>query len=96
MCGILAFIEPTVSMGHGFALEDNNGAIKLADNPMRPARSKQVATSYHHTVTMYCVENEVKLRHVSSDQQHTELPTNHLSEVHFRTMENTRWGLGSA
>ena len=90
--GVIAFIQPNVPEEPILVFEDNEGAIKLAENPMSSARSKHLDTRYHH-IRMQCAENVVKLRHVSSDRQHADILTKPLAAGPFSYHRNALMGI---
>lgn len=74
---------------------DNEGAIKLAEDPVGLERSKHL-DSKDHRIRIQLAKNAVKLRHVSNDQRHADIITNLLAAGAFSCLRNTLMGSESS
>ena len=65
-------------------LEDNEGAIVLAENPLSSCRSKHIDVR-HHFLRNLTEEGVIEITHVPSEEQHADILTKALPrgfEVH--------------
>ena len=68
-------------------LEDNEGAIALAENPISSSNSKHIDVRHHFLREL--VENEkITVEHVSSEDQHADILTKALPSVAFIAHRN--------
>lgn len=75
--GRLGFMRPSSADQKVILFEDNEGAVYLANNPLRSLRSKHIDVRY------YLVRNEVKeacvdVKHVRNEYQRAEILTGSL------------------
>ena len=71
MNGILLFLRPTVKPRKIDVLEDNEGAIALAENPLSSSRSKLIDVR-HHFLGNLTKEGVIETTHVPSEKQHAD------------------------
>ena len=67
--GILQFLRPSVESRKIEVLEDNEGAIALAENPLSSCRSKHIDVRQHFLRNL-TEEGVIEITHVSSEEQH--------------------------
>ena len=83
--GILQVLRPSVESRKIEVLEDNEGAIALAENPLSSCRSKHIDVR-HHILWNLTEEGVIEITHVTSEEQHAEILTKALPrdliEVH--------------
>ena len=88
---ILDFIEPRREVRPVTIFEDNDGAIKLADNPICTNRTKHIDVRYHF-VREKVANQTVKVVHVESEKQAADGLTKNLPEAalvrHRKTLLN--------
>ena len=82
--GILQFLRPSVESRKIEVLEDNEGAIALAENPLSSCRSKHIDVRHHFLRNL--TEGVIEITHVPSEEQHADILTKALPrdlfEVH--------------
>ena len=85
MNGMLQFLRPSVEPRKIEVLEDNEGAIALAENPLSSCRSKHIDVR-HHFLRNLTEEGVIEITHVPSEEQHADILTKALPrdlfEVH--------------
>ena len=69
--GMLQFLRASRNPRKIDVLEDNEGAIALADNPLSSSRSKHIDVS-HHFLRKFAEERMIEVTHVPSEKQHAE------------------------
>jgi len=83
--GMLQFLRPSTKPRKIDVLEDNEGAIALAENPMSSCRSKHIDVR-HHFLRNLTEEGVIEVTHVPSKEQHADILTKALPrdlfEVH--------------
>ena len=83
--GMLQFLRPSAKPRKIDVLEDNEGAIALAENPMSSCRSKHIDVR-HHFLRNLTEEGVIEVTHVPSKEQHADILTKALPrdlfEVH--------------
>ena len=83
MQSVRSFIEPCtkreVILGH----EDNEGAIRLANNPLSSGRSRHIDVR-HHFLRDLVREKVIKIEHVETKLQHADVLTKPLEVKTFR------------
>ncbi|CAB1120053.1 unnamed protein product [Ectocarpus sp. CCAP 1310/34] len=83
--GMLQFLRPSVKPRKIDVLEDNEGAIALAENPLSSSRSKHIDVR-HHFLRNLTEEGVIEVTHVPSKEQHADILTKALPrdlfEVH--------------
>ena len=67
--GMLQFLRPSVEPRKIEVLEDNEGAIALAENPLSSCRSKHIDVRQHFLRNL-TEEGVIEITHVSSEEQH--------------------------
>ena len=72
--------------------EDNQGAIKLADNPVNHLKMKHIAVHYH-AIREHIANGEIRLEYLSTDRMVTDGLTKATNRV---TQERLVDGLGLA
>ena len=83
--GMLQFLRPSRKPRKIDVVEDNEGAIALAENPLSSSRSKHIDVR-HHFLRNLTEEGVIEVTHVPTEKQHANiltkgLPTD-LYEVH--------------
>ena len=85
--GVLEFLSPGKKLRGIRVLEDNEGAIALAENPISSSNSKHIDVRHHFLSEL--VENEkITVEHVSSEDQHADILTKALPSVAFIAHRN--------
>ena len=85
--GVLEFLSPGKKLRGIRVLEDNEGAIALAENPISSSNSKHIDVRHHFLREL--VENEkITVEHVSSEDQHADSLTKALPSVAFIAHRN--------
>ena len=83
--GMLQFLSPSRKPRKIDVLEDNEGAIALAENPLSSSRSKHIDVR-HHIFSNLTEEGVIEVTHTSSENQHADILTKallrDLFEVH--------------
>ena len=72
--GMLQFLRPSRKPGEIDALEDNEGAIALPENPLSSRRSKHIDVR-HHFLGNLTEEGVIEVTHVPSEKQHAHILT---------------------
>ena len=80
--GVLEFLIPYTAFRPVKIYEDNQGAIHLADNPMRSTRTKHIDVR-HYFVRKLVSDGEIKVIHVTSEEQHADVMTKALRHEEF-------------
>ena len=70
--GMLQFLRPSRKPRKTDVLEDNEGAIVLADNPLSSSRSKHIDVR-HHFLRNLTEEGVIEVTHVPSEKQHADI-----------------------
>ena len=92
MNGMLQFLRPSVEPCKIDVLEDNEGAIALAENPLSSSRSKHIDVR-HHFLRNLTEEGVIKITHVPSEKQHADILTKALPRSIFEVHRD--FALGS-
>ena len=83
--GMLQFLRPSRKPGKIDVLEDNEGAIGLAENPLSSSRSNHTNVR-HHVLRNLTEEGVIEVTHVPSEKEHADILTKALPrdlfEVH--------------
>ncbi|CAB1115195.1 unnamed protein product [Ectocarpus sp. CCAP 1310/34] len=90
--GMLQFLRPSEKSREIKVLEDNEGAIALADNPLSSGRRKHIDVR-HHFLRSLTEEGRIKISHVSSKEQHADILTKALPRELFEVHRNFVLGL---
>ena len=72
--GMLKFLRPSRKLRKIDVLEDNEGAIALAENPLSSSRSKHIDVR-HHFFRNLTEEGVIEITHVPSEKQHAGILT---------------------
>ena len=72
MNGMLQFLRPSVEPRKIEVLEDNEGAIAPAENPLSSCRSKHIDVR-HHFLRSLTEEGVIEITHVPSEEQHADI-----------------------
>ena len=72
--GMLQFLRPSRRPRKIDVLEDNGGAIALAENPLSSSRSKHIGVG-HHFLRNLTEEGVIEVTHVPSEKQHADILT---------------------
>ncbi|CAB1110657.1 unnamed protein product [Ectocarpus sp. CCAP 1310/34] len=90
--GMLQLLRLSEKSRENKVLEDNEGAIALADNPLSSGRSKHIDVR-HHFLRSLTEEGRIKISHVSSKEQHAAILTKALPRELFEVHRNFVLGL---
>ena len=90
--GMLQFLRPSVEPRKIGVLEDNEGAIALAENPLRSCRSKHIDVR-HHFLRNLTEESVIEITHVPIEKQHADILTKALPRDFFEVHRD--FALGS-
>ena len=91
---VLKFLEPKAKSGKIEVLEDNEGAIALATNPLSSGNSKHIDIR-HHFLRSLVEDGVLAIRHVSSEQQHADILTKALPRDLFQSHRDFVLGIVS-
>ena len=80
---VLSFIAPETSGASIKALEDNQSAKALIENPLSSARSKHIDVRFHFIRDLFRTR-EISVKHVASAKQHVDILTNALSRTNYQ------------
>ena len=92
---VLEFLVPGVHKSPIVVCEDNEGAIKLADNALSTARTRHIDIR-HHFLREKVDKKEISVQHVESEGQHADVLTKPLSRRLFRIRRNVLLNLPSS
>ena len=92
---VLEFLVPGVHKPPIVVYEDNEGAIKLADNPLSTARTRHIDVR-HHFLREKVDKKEICVQHVESERQHADVLTKPLPRRSFRIHRNVLLNLPSS
>jgi hypothetical protein len=67
---------------HVLLLSDNEGAIKIADNPVQHSQTKHIEVC-HHFIRDHVAKGDIDLKHVRTDKQLEDIFTKPLDEKIF-------------
>ena len=79
---LLSFVLPSEKQKVLRVLEDNQGAIALAKNPLGSSNSKHIDVR-HHFIRDLVEKEEVCIKHVDSEDQHGDILTKALPRAIF-------------
>ena len=82
--GVLKFVMPSKKVDKIEVLEDNEGAIALAENPLSSCNSKHIDVR-HHFLRALVEDGVLSIKHVSSEKQHADILTKALPRDLFQT-----------
>ncbi|CAB1118960.1 unnamed protein product [Ectocarpus sp. CCAP 1310/34] len=85
-------VAQSTSEAEYLAMEDNEGAIALADNPLSSGISKHIDVR-HHFLRSLTEEGRIKISHVSSKEQHADILTKALPRALFEVNRDIVLGL---
>ena len=85
---------PSARNGKIEVLEDNEGAIALAENPLRSCNSKHIDIR-HHFLRSLTQDGVLAIRHVSSEKQHADILTKALPGELFQSHREFVLGMAS-
>ena len=91
---VLKFLVQSARNGKIEVLEDNEGAIALAENPLRSCNSKHIDIR-HHFLRSLTQDGVLAIRHVSSEEQHADIPTKALPRELFQSRPEFVLGMAS-
>ena len=83
MQSVLSFIEPRTKGERIIVHEDNEGAIRLANNPLSSGRSRHIDVR-HHFLRDLVREQVIRIEHVETKLQHADILTKPLEVKAFR------------
>ena len=69
--GMVEFLVPAEKLSGIRVLEDNAGAIALADNPNSSSNSKHIDV-WHHFLRDLVDKKKIEVEHVGSEEQHAD------------------------
>ena len=72
--GLLVFLRPSDKIGKIRVLEDNEGAIALAEKPLSSDNSKHIDMR-HHFLRSLTEDGVLAIKHVPSELQHADILT---------------------
>jgi hypothetical protein len=78
----ITFDQPTV------IFEDNQGAIKLASNPMHHRRTKHIDVRFHH-IRHHIIAGTIKLAYVKTKEQLADSLTKTVGSLTLKTLTKT-------
>lgn len=81
-CKILSFLMPSYGVRTIKVLGDNQGALQVAENPLRSANSKHVDVR-HHFLRDLVEKEEKSVEHIDSENQHADILTKPLARRVF-------------
>ena len=81
--GLLVFLRPSDKNGEIQLLEDNEGAIALAENPLSSGNSKHIDIK-HHVLRSLTEDGVLAIKHVPSELQHADILTKALPRDLFQ------------
>jgi len=81
--GLLVFLRPSDKIGKIQVLEDNEGAIALAENPLSSGNSKHIDIR-HHFLRSLTEDGVLAIKHVPSELQHADILTKALPRDLFQ------------
>ena len=90
--GMLHFLRPSVKPRKIDVLEDNEGAIALAENPLSSSRSKHIDVR-HHFLRNLTEEGVIEVTHVPSEKQHADILTKALPRDLFEVHRDFALGI---
>ena len=83
---VLSFICPELTGSCVRVFEDNFGAITLAENPLRCARSKRIGDVHFHFVRELVLRaKKIDIQRVASEEQHVDILTKSLAATPFKS-----------
>lgn len=82
--GVLKFLMPSKKIDQIEVLEDNEGAIALAENPLSSGNSKHIDIR-HHFLRGLTEDGVLAIRHVPSEKQHADVLTKALPRELFQS-----------
>ena len=91
---VLKFLVPSARNGKIEVLEDNEGAIALAENPLSSCNSKHIDIR-HHFLRSLTEDGVLAIRHVSSEKQHADILTKALPRELFQSHREFVLGMAS-
>ena len=80
---VLTFMDPNEKGKRILVQEDNEGAIRLANNPLSSARTRHIDVR-HHFLRELVQEQAIKIEHVDTSLQHANVLTKSLDTRSFR------------
>ena len=83
MQSVLSFVEPRTRGERIVVHEDNEGAIRLANNPLSSGRSRHIDVR-HHFLRDLVRKQVIRIEHVETKLQHAYVLTNPLEVKTFR------------
>ena len=84
-------MSPSVEPRKIDVLEDNEGAIALAENPLRSSRSTHIDVR-HHLIRNLTKEGVIEITHVPSEKQHADILTKALPRCIFEVHRDLALG----
>ena len=84
---VLSFILPSLSVKSIKVLVDNEGAIKLAANPLSSARTKNIGVRFHF-IRELVRTGTIAVEHIPAKEQRADVFTKALAGVIFREHRN--------
>ena len=89
--GMLQFLRPRRKPRNIDVLEDNEGAITLAENPLSSSRSNHIDMR-HHFLRNLTGEGVIEVTHVPSEKQHADIFTKALPRDRFEVHRDVALG----
>ena len=90
--GMVEFLVPAEKLSGIRVLEDNAGAIALADNPISSSNSKHIDVR-HHFLRELVDKRKIKVEHVGSEEQHADVLTKALPRATFEVHRDFLLGI---
>ena len=91
---VLKFLVPSARNGKIEVLEDNEGAIALAENPLSSCNSKHIDIR-HHFLRSLTEDGVLAIRHVAGEKQHADILTKALPRELFQSHREFVLGMAS-
>ena len=93
LCQVQEFIMPTLRSCTVSIMEDNQRAIKMANNKHSSRRTRHIDVK-HHIVQDAVEEGMIRIVHVRSEEQHADIPTKALDmrtcKLHAKALVSSR------
>ena len=73
--------------------EDNQGTIKLTENPLSSARTRHIDVRHHFFIRTLSADGDIGMVYVTSKEQHADVLTKPLEEELFVYHHNALMGV---
>ena len=90
--GMLQYLRPSAKPRKIDVLEDNEGAIALAENPLSSSRSNHIDVR-HHFLRNLTEEGVIEVTHVPNEKQHADVLTKALPRDLFEVHRDFALGI---